>query len=223
VRDAVHFFGSTASEGGWRVAIIDTADELQYPQASNALLKVLEEPPPRALLLLVSHSPGQLLPTIRSRCRRLMLKPLAAEDVARAVAAALGRAADEPEIQAAAAVGEGSVMRALAMLDEAAAALRERIVAMLDKLPAVDARALHALGDALAGTDPEKLATFLDTVNSWLSARLRSGPQETARLARVAEAWEQVNRATREADIYNLERKPLVFSVFGRLAQVARG
>jgi DNA polymerase III subunit delta' len=67
VRRTVGFFGSTAGEGGWRVCLVDTADELQYPSASNALLKVLEEPPLRSLFLLVSPRPGRLLATIRSR------------------------------------------------------------------------------------------------------------------------------------------------------------
>ena len=97
VRRAVPFFGSTAGEGGWRVAIVDAVDNLQR-EGANALLKVLEEPPPRTLLLLVSHAPGRELPTIRSRCRRLLLRPLSAADVARAAAAALGRDADEPEL-----------------------------------------------------------------------------------------------------------------------------
>ena len=99
VRRTVPFFGSTAGEGGWRVAIVDTADELQYPQAANALLKILEEPPRNALLLLISHAPARLLPTIRSRCRRLSLRPLSAEDVARAAALALGRDAKDSELR----------------------------------------------------------------------------------------------------------------------------
>src|SRR5882672_2910076 len=76
VRRLTTFFGSTAGEGGWRVCIVDSADELKYPEGSNALLKMLEEPPSRSLFLLVSHAPGRLLPTIRSRCRRLALRPL---------------------------------------------------------------------------------------------------------------------------------------------------
>jgi DNA polymerase-3 subunit delta' len=94
VRRTVGFFGSTAGEGGWRVAIVDSVDELN-PAGANALLKVLEEPPRRALLLLVSHSAGRVLPTIRSRCRLLVLRPLAAGDVAAAAANATGRTADE--------------------------------------------------------------------------------------------------------------------------------
>ena len=82
--------------------------------------------------------------------------------------------------------------------------------------------ALHALGEEIAGTQAETLAAFMDAVNAWLSARLQRGPQEGARLARVAEVWAAVNSAARDAEAYNLDRKPLVFSVFGQLAEAAR-
>src|ERR1700677_2098107 len=74
-RETISFFGSTAAAEGWRVCIVDTVDELN-PNAANALLKILEEPPRQSLFLLVSHSPGRVLPPILSRCRRLPLRPL---------------------------------------------------------------------------------------------------------------------------------------------------
>jgi DNA polymerase-3 subunit delta' len=184
VRRTIGFFGATAGEGGWRVCIVDTADELQFPQASNALLKILEEPPPRALFLLISHAPGRLLPTIRSRCRRLDLRPLRSADIAQAV--------------------------------------RRSVSALLDRLPQTDASALHALGETLGVADRNNLATFVDMVNRWLSEQLKSSAG-TGRPVRYADAWEKINSAAREADIYNLDRKPLVFAVFGLLADAARG
>jgi DNA polymerase-3 subunit delta' len=220
VRRTVPFFGSTAGEGGWRVSIVDTADELQYPQAANALLKILEEPPRNALLLLLSHAPARLLPTIRSRCRRLSLRPLAADDVARAAALALNRDAEEPELREAASLSEGSIGRALTLLEGPALALRKRVVDLLERLPTVDPQALHALGDALGGFEPQRLASFIDAVNEWLADRLASADRD--RMLRIAEAWDKVNQAARDADEYNLERKPLVFSVFGWLAEAAR-
>jgi DNA polymerase III subunit delta' len=220
VRRTVPFFGSTAGEGGWRVAIVDTADELQYPQAANALLKILEEPPPNALLLLISHAPARLLPTIRSRCRRLTLRPLSPSDVASAAALALGRDAKDGELREASALAEGSVGRALTLLEGPALALRKRVVDLLERLPAVDPQALHALGDALGGYEPQRLASFIDAVNEWLAARLACASRE--RMLRIAEAWDKVNQAARDADEYNLERKPLVFSVFGWLSEAAR-
>jgi DNA polymerase-3 subunit delta' len=222
VRRSVTFFGSTAGEGGWRLAIVDAVDELNS-EGANALLKVLEEPPRRALLLLVSHSAARVLPTIRSRCRLLALRPLAADDVARAAAVATGRSPDDADIVAAAELAEGSVRRALALLDGDALDLRNGIIALLDRLPAVDPRALHALGDRLFGVEAATLAAFVDTVNAWLSARLIAGAPDSARLARVAEAWDKVNAAARDVEEYNLERKPLVFNVFGWLAEASRG
>ncbi len=221
-RKAVRFFGSTAGEGGWRIAIVDRADELQYPQASNALLKILEEPPPRALLLLVSEAPGRLLPTIRSRCRRLLLRSLDPADVARAVAAATGRSADETQVQEAAAAAGGSVARALGFLDGPALALRQRVLDLFAQLPNPDQRALHALGDALSGSEPATLAAFMDMVDGWLSARL-DDRRPARQMACTAEVWDKVNRAARDVGTYNLERKPLVFAVFGLLAEAARG
>jgi DNA polymerase-3 subunit delta' len=222
VRRTVGFFGSTAGEGGWRVAIVDSVDELNRAGA-NALLKVLEEPPKRALLLLVSHAAGRVLPTIRSRCRVLALRPLSAADVARAAAAVSGQSPNAAEVSAAAAAAQGSVRRALDLLDNDALDLRNRIVALLERLPDMDRRALHALGERLSGTDPATLAAFLDAVNGWLSGRLAATPQDRARLNRVAQAWEKVNAAAREVEEYNLERKPLVFNVFGWLAEAAGG
>ena len=94
---------------------------------------------------------------------------------------------------------------------------------LIAQLPDPDPRALHALGDALGGSDPQTLAAFMDMVNGWLSARLGRSRSACRRMARVAETWDKVNRAARDVEAYNLERKPLVFSVFGALAEAARG
>ncbi len=221
VRRTVAFFGSTPGEGGWRIAIVDAVDELQR-EGANALLKVLEEPPARALLLLVSHAPGRELPTIRSRCRRLLLRPLGAADVARAAAAATDRSPDDAEIKQAAAAADGSLGRALRLLDGSALALRQRVLDLFAQLPNPDPRALHALGESLGGSEPQTLATFMDMVDGWLAARLAGDMRDLPQMARLAQTWEQVNRAAAEVETYNLERKPLVFSVFGALAQAAR-
>ena len=218
VKRTVGFFGSTAGEGGWRIAIVDPIDDLQRDGA-NALLKILEEPPPRTLLLLISQSPGRELPTIRSRCRRLLLRPLAADDVARALAAATGAAAGD--LQQAAEASGGSPGRALRLIDGPALALRGRVLDLMGQLPNPDPRALHALGDALSGTDPESLETFVDLVNGWLADRL-DARIDAGQMNKAALAWERINRAARDVDAYNLERKPLVFAVFKELAEAAR-
>jgi DNA polymerase III subunit delta' len=222
IRRTVPFFGSTAGEGGWRIAIVDAVDDLNRSGA-NALLKVLEEPPERGLVLLVSHSAARVPATLRSRCRILTLRPLDESDVAAAAAMVTGASADDPDIVAAAAAADGSVARALALLDENALALRQQALDLLNSLPALDSKALHAFGDALTGTDPQPLAAFLDTVNGWLSQRLNGGHAELRHLVRLADASERINASARDVETYNLERKPLVFSVFGLLAEATRG
>ena len=221
VRRTVGFFGSTAGEGGWRVCLVDSADEL-HPSGSNALLKVLEEPPPRSLFLVVSSRPGRLLATIRSRCRRLSLRALDAPDVARAAGAALGRDAEDSDIGRAAAAADGSVARAITLLGGSSLALRERVVELLATLPALDQRALHALGDTLGRADDRAFTTFVDTIRDWLSARLSIEPTQPGRLAQVAEVWDKLNRAAWDVEVFHLERKPMVFAVFGLLAEAAR-
>ncbi len=220
VRKTVPFFGSTAGEGGWRIVVVDAVDELNA-EGENALLKLLEEPPVKSLLLLVTHTPGRVRATLKSRCRRLTLRPLDPADVARAAAAAIQ--VPESDLQAAAQAADGSVARAIALLDGDALKFRDRVIALLDKLPEIDARALHTLGDSIGFADQKAFAGFVDTLNDWMSARLRNGPQDTARLTRIADAWDRINRAAADAQEYNLERKPVIFEAFGALAEAARG
>lgn len=221
VRDTVPFFGSTSSGGGWRVCIVDTVDDLNASSA-NALLKVLEEPPLRSLFLLVSNAPARVLPTIQSRCRKLRLRALETDDVMKAASAVLNTAPDEA-MRKVATSSEGSVARALTLLGGEAIGLQQRTEAMLGLLPKLDPMALHGLGDSLAGNDKAKLFAFTDAIDRWMSAQLQKGDANAnlARLARLSEVWDKINAASRDTLEYNLERKPLVFSVFGMLAKAA--
>jgi DNA polymerase-3 subunit delta' len=222
-RETIGFFGATAGAEGWRVCIVDPVDELNA-NAANALLKILEEPPERALFLLVSHSAARVLPTIQSRCRRLPLRPLGLGDLTQAVAASLGLDPADGELAAAAEAAEGSAGRAAMLLGGGALGLAQRTRAALDQLPRVDPKGLHQLGDALAGTDRAALAAFVDSIERWMSDRLQVADANAnlPQLARLAEVWEKISRAARDTEAYNLERKPLVFSAFGMLADATR-
>ncbi|MGJ5204930.1 DNA polymerase III subunit delta' [Bradyrhizobium sp. HKCCYLR20261] len=222
-RETISFFGSTAAVEGWRVCIVDTVDELN-PNAANALLKILEEPPQQSLFLLVSHAPARVLATIKSRCRRLSLRALSTEDVISAAAEATGMDGGDPALREAAKASEGSVSRTLMLMGGDGLQLQTRTAALLASLPRIDAGELHALGDALGTSDRVALASFLDSIERWVAERLRAQDPnaELPRLARLAEVWEKIVRAARDTESYNLERKPLVFSVFGMLAEATR-
>ncbi|QIB35732.1 DNA polymerase III subunit delta' [Ancylobacter pratisalsi] len=224
VRRVRSFFGSTAALGGWRVCVVDTLDEMNA-QGANALLKTLEEPPERSLFLLVSHAPGRLLPTIRSRCRMVPLRGLAPGQV---VAALDDLAASMPDLdrarfEEAAEASEGSVRAALALLSGDGLAVRRATTALLDTLPGTDPKALHALGDSLQGDRGGALESFVATVELWISDHATGRRQSPAlRLARLPEVWDKVRRAAVDADTYNLDRKTLVFRIFATLNEAVR-
>lgn len=130
VRRLRRFLGLSAADGGWRVVIIDSADEMNR-NAANALLKFLEEPPAATIFLLISHSPSGLLPTIRSRCRMLDFRPLGAEDLARALSDSGAELRPGQEV-ALAELSGGSTGRALRLLTGEGLALYARLVALFD-------------------------------------------------------------------------------------------
>jgi DNA polymerase-3 subunit delta' len=223
-RKLVQFFTTTAGEGGWRVAIVDTADDLNTNSA-NALLKVLEEPPPRSLFLILSSAPKRLLPTIRSRCRTLLLKPLAGAEVAEILRGLPDLDADPDTLVKAADASDGSVRRATALLAEDRIALREAFADILGRLPEVDHARVHALAERMMGRDGAAgFALLVSFVLDWLHQRMTSGiARGEGRLATWAELWEKTARAAREAEIYNLDRRPLVLAIVSDLAAASRG
>lgn len=225
VRRALDLFGSTAGGGGYRICIVDAADDLNA-SSGNALLKVIEEPPPRSIFLVVSHAPQRLLPTIRSRCRKLQLRPLAEPEL-RAVIRSLGppwAETEEAELDRAIGLGEGSVRRALAMLDEDKAAIVGGANALLDALPRLEMRRVIQLAEKVAPRGGEgDMQLALDTAMAWVSRNLaaRAGAG-AARLAPLVEVCEKAARAARDAESFNLDRRPVVIALFGDLADAIR-
>ncbi len=213
VRKVRPFFGSTAASGGWRVCIVDAVDELNAFGA-NALLKTLEEPPPRALFLLVCHAPGRVLPTIRSRTRLLRLRELHEPDVL----SALDDLKQDAELDDAG----GSVRRALVLARGEGLEVRVATQRLLDQLPQVRPEDLHGLGARLQGDRAGGLDLFIEAVTDWVAAQTLSGGHDRGRLVRLSEVWEKVRRAGAEADTFNLDRKALVFRIFTALAEAAR-
>jgi DNA polymerase-3 subunit delta' len=241
VRRLKAFLALTAEEGGRRVVIVDSADEMNA-NAANALLKSLEEPPPRTLFLLVASAPGRLLPTIRSRCRTLPLSPLGHGDLQRAVKAALLAAGKPPipdaDFEALEALSGGSVRLLLALQEGGGLALQAKIDKVLASLPAGDLKAAHMLSDELAPVAAEqKFALFYELFLATLQrlvmaevtgrasdaeisrARRLIGPE---RLATFAGLWETLARDKADAMALNLDRKALILSALAKLEAASR-
>lgn len=242
VRRMANFFQLSATDGGRRVVIVDAADELNT-QAANALLKMLEEPPARTTLLLISHQPARLLPTIRSRCRALRLAPLSAPDMAAALDQAGVSAPEDPEeLAALAALSSGSVGAAVRLCTEGGLELYAQLAALYATLPRLDRARAVALSNAAASGDPARL-DLLFQLNDLLLARLaRTGasgmpprteaaPGEAAMLTRLApspaagRAWAETQLAisarVAHARAVNLDPAALVLDTVFRMQQTS--
>lgn len=235
IRRTISFFGSTSGEPGWRIAIVDPADDMNA-NAANALLKILEEPPARSLFLVVSHAPGQLVPTIRSRCRRLDIRALEPEVIAQAMRQGpRGQSSiDEADLRLATLLAEGSLRRAVHLVEGGGIEIYRDLAQLLEAIPDLDVKAMHAFADRVSGRGSEEsFDFFLDALNAWLDRRVRraeepdntvvlSSAARAAPLERWAEVWENVRRSSTLADALNLDRKQAVLSILMKLADAAR-
>ncbi|ATQ66685.1 MULTISPECIES: DNA polymerase III subunit delta' [Methylosinus] len=227
VRKLIHLFQQSSGAGGWRIAIVDSVDDLNRSSA-NALLKLIEEPPERSLFLLIAHRPGRVLPTIRSRCRKLTLAPLAENEIVAAVRAlgAPWSERSEAELAAAAARAEGSVREALRLLDGDGVAFDSALRGMFARLPQVDWLAVHALADRLTGRDNESAyETFMTAVFRFLDRAVREKAGQgagAASLVPYARAFERIDEAARDTEVYNFDKRGLILSIFADLEEAAR-
>jgi DNA polymerase-3 subunit delta' len=225
IRRLIRFFSLTGAETGRRIAIIDAVDDLNR-NAANALLKILEEPPKDALLLLVAHRPGRLLPTIISRCRRLALAPLKADEVVTWLRDA------HPEVDAAdrhaiVAMAEGSIGRASTLCGADGIAVLEAFDRLSGNLARASAADIHGFADKVydRGND-EKYRIFQGLLRSWITrgtsqAATTGGARQ---LEQWMELWEKVSHLSERADAVHLDRKQVIISVLlGAQAVVRQG
>lgn len=242
VRALNRFFGLSAADGGRRVVIVDCADEMNVI-AANALLKMLEEPPARTTLLLISHRPSGLLPTIRSRCRTLRLSPLGPEDMRAALEQAGAELPDNAEHLAA--LAAGSVGAALRLTALGGLRIYSELMAVLNSLPRLDRPRALALAEAAAQRGAsDRFDLLLDLVDTALVRLARTGatgqppaPEaangEAEILARLspgpdrARAWAdaaaEITARSRHGRAVNLDPAALVLDTVFKMQKTAAG
>lgn len=221
IRRLAGFFGMTSGAGGWRVAIVDTADDMNEA-AANALLKALEEPPRHSILMLLANAPGRLLPTIRSRCQRLDLRPLNESDLATALREYLPDAEDR-ELQALAKLAGGSIGAALALAGAEGLALAQDAERLIDNTASPDVPALLALADKIARMS-DGLEMFGDSLAQALAGRIRArvAGAGALQLQRWTEALEQIGANFARADALHLEPRQTILSSARAISALAR-
>ncbi len=215
------FFAKAPALAPWRVAIIDAVDDLNA-NAANAVLKTLEEPPPRGVLLLVSHSPGRLLPTIRSRCRRLAVRPWTPADLGQFLQQQRGLA--PPEAAAVAAMAGGSPGRALQLTGHEAGEADRAAAALLGSLPGGDEAQLVRLAEGFRGGEgAERFALLLERLSDRISGALRGAdPPPPAARRHWADVWSRLKSLPDEVEGLNLDRGDAFWSVLADLRSAAR-
>ncbi|KIN64177.1 DNA polymerase III subunit delta' [Sulfitobacter noctilucicola] len=234
------FFQMSAADGGRRVVIIDDADEMNV-NAANALLKMLEEPPERSILLLLSHQPSSLLPTIRSRCRTLRLGTLDPAQMAEALEAS--GVETSGDAAALAELSGGSVGGALRLSLMGGQAIYAELVALMGTLPRMDRARAIKLAEAAAQRGAEEKLSLLFTLIDLLLARLaRTGatgapppieaaPHEAEMLGRLsptmaqgriwAEVAQTISARAQHGLAVNLDPAALVLDTLQRMGECA--
>lgn len=213
IRKVTHFLTRTASDHAWRIVIVDPADDMNR-NAANALLKTLEEPPARALFILVSHSAGKLLPTIRSRCQTISFKPLddgsmiaALEHVGQAVGLQPGNI--EPALLER---SEGSARKALLLVANGGIEISDTVDAILNG-ERFDLPKAQALAGVLTGREAEvQYELFRDHLLGRIADEARRYAQEglLARADQWSRYWSALVRETVAAETFNLDRRQAV-------------
>ncbi|GHE02886.1 DNA polymerase III subunit delta' [Defluviimonas sp. 20V17] len=235
------FFGLSSADGGRRVVIVDAADEMNV-SAANALLKLLEEPPANTSLLLVSHQPSRLLPTIRSRCRELRLTTLSPDDMAAALAAA-GCAAGA-DTAALAELSAGAVGEAVRLTNLGGLEGYADLVRLFSDVPGLDRARAIRLAEACAGRGAEdRLDLTIGLIETFLARLARAGatrrtPPEAAageaalfaRLApdagaarRWADLHQSLGAEARHGRAVNLDPAALVLDMILKIDEAAAG
>lgn len=220
IRRTGKFFAQTSGSNNWRIAIIDTADDLNR-SAANAILKILEEPPKRALFLVLSNSPARLLPTIRSRCLSLRLKSLNDQDLISALNHLdVLNGLDDKSIGQLLKLSEGSVSRALTILNYGGAELIGHFNEIIAQNSLVERKILHRLAESLAKKDQEtSYHFFVDHIitHTMEQAKSMAIAGQIGKASELAELSDKLGQHKAEADTYNLDRKQTLLTLFSMM------
>lgn len=223
IRKINRFLSMTAHDGAYRIAIVDPADDMNT-NAANALLKNLEEPPPRTLFILIAHSLGSLLPTIRSRCQTIKFKPLEPAALLQVLDASQTTVPEDEAGRAAlAARAGGSVRDALLLTEYGGLDIADAVSGVLRSRPYAYGDAWR-VAEAVSGRDAAiQFSIFnqhaLETIAEQARGAALAG--DSARADGLADLWREAERAIAETETYNLDKKQHVSGLLQRMWRAA--
>jgi len=229
IRLTVPFFGTSQGEKGWRVAIVDAADDMNA-SASNALLKILEEPPENTLFFVLAHSPAKVLPTIRSRCQQVSLKPLDGHIILRVLNDfnALDALGDDDKALLGS-LAKGSVRNGLLLARENGLEIYKTFQAACERLERPDWAQIQSLAEKVTARGREDgFRLLLQFANEFIEDHAtgrglaNNMSNDVSVLARWAQVWEKMQNSIRIADGYNLDKKQVILNLFMDMGEAVR-
>lgn len=245
VRKVNKFFQSTSADGGWRVAIVDTADEMNR-NAANAILKILEEPPKNSILIILAHAPGRLLPTIKSRCRMMPLSPLKSDTVKEILIKSFPDKEDNV-IDGYVALSNGSPGYAISLIEHKGLKVYREILGLLSTMPDINVPLMHDFAGAITTQKSgDTFNLFSEMLSQFISRMIRHvsylGTSHTHNIKEAlteefklmeeigtiipldqwAELWEKISEKMMITDRLNMDRKQTVIDILNMINSALR-
>ena len=222
-------FLNLTSVGRWRAMIVDPANDLTIASA-NALLKAVEEPPPRTVFFLVSHGASTVMPTIRSRCIKLVFRPLDFSSFTSAVSAACAAGdlsePDEAAMRKLFAHSAGSPGRAVDLISGGLLSLADKLDRIMDRLQKVDHALVHELIQSTSGArNAETFSRLCDLIEERIEEKARkvaNEPHLTVQGASWAGLWQSLRERRLALEALNLDKGAFLVSAFSDMERIAR-
>ncbi|WP_375659245.1 DNA polymerase III subunit delta' [Bartonella sp. MR30HLJHH] len=223
IRDIMHFLSRTSQDNGWRIVIIDSADDMNR-NAANAILKILEEPPIKTLFVIIAHSSGKLLPTIHSRCQKISFRPLNNDEMKKVITHILANQnlPDEKTIEIIIKKSKGSPRKAALLICHGGLEIIKTIDALLEK-PVCNATIVHTLAQTFSSVSSTfQFQQFCDEILNKIQKKaimlVEKGDLFLSK--KYAEKWQEIHQEIEEIQLFNLDKKQFVINLLFKVHKI---
>ncbi|WP_455481354.1 DNA polymerase III subunit delta' [Bartonella sp. B12(2025)] len=225
IRDILHFLNQTSQDSGWRIVIIDSADDMNR-NAANAVLKMLEEPPAKTLFILITHSLGRLLPTIRSRCQQISLRPLHDDAMKQVITHIFSNHVmiDEKALEMIIKKSKGNPRKAALLIYHGGLEIIKTIDALLEK-SVCNLSTTHTFAQTLSSPSSGiQFQQFCDEILDKIQKKaiMLAEKGNLTFSKKCAQAWEEIHQEVREIQLFNLDKKQFIINLLFKVHKIIR-
>ncbi|EJF85976.1 DNA polymerase III subunit delta' [Candidatus Bartonella washoeensis] len=225
IRDVMHFLNQTSQDNGWRIVIIDPADDMNK-SAANAVLKTLEEPPEKTLFIIITHSSGKLLPTIRSRCQQISLRPLCDDEMKKVITHVFSNQnlPDKEIVEMIVQKSKGSPRKAALLLFHGGLEIIKTIDTLLEQ-SVCNLAVVHTFAQTVSSISSGiQFQQFCDEILDKIEKRaiMLVERGDLALSKKCAQAWQEIHQEVGEIQSFNLDKKQFIINLLFRVHKIIR-